>query len=141
MDEETFKRRTRNLALATIAYVETLRPGRTSDVIGRQLLRSITSVGANYRASCRGRSLEEIISKLSIVEEEADESLYWLELLTRAGHGDEAAAQPLMRETEEILAMVVASKKTLKARAGIRGFASNSGERSDRPHRIVNRES
>jgi four helix bundle protein len=133
VDEETFKRRTRGLALATIAYVESLRPGRTSDVLGRQLLRSITSVGANYRASCRARSIEEIIAKLSIVEEEADESLYWLELTVASHCGDEAAARPLLQETSEILAMTVASKKTLKSRIGARGFAATadqSGARS-----------
>ncbi|MCK9518866.1 MAG: four helix bundle protein, partial [Dehalococcoidia bacterium] len=85
MNEYEFKRRTKALALDTIRMVEQPPRSRTSDVISRQSLRSITSVGANYRASCRGRSIEEIVAKLSIVEEEADESLYWLELLTELG--------------------------------------------------------
>ena len=85
MTEEEFKKRTKRFALRTIRLVETLPRGRaTADVIGRQLLRSSTSVGANYRAACRARSTADIISKLGIVEEEADESLFWMELLIDA---------------------------------------------------------
>jgi four helix bundle protein len=72
VNEEVFKTRTRKIALDIIEPIESLPRGRTADVIGRQLLRSGTSIGANYRAACRGKSKADVISKLSIVEEEAD---------------------------------------------------------------------
>ncbi len=75
------KKRTKAFALRVIALVESLPRSRTANVIGNQLLRSGTSVGANYRSACRGRSTAEFISKMGIVEEEADESLFWMELL------------------------------------------------------------
>jgi four helix bundle protein len=76
MDEQTLKNRTKKLALSVIRVVESLPSGRTADVIGRQLIRSGTSVGANYRGACRGRSIADVNAKLRIVEEEADESVY-----------------------------------------------------------------
>ncbi|MFM7405461.1 MAG: four helix bundle protein [Cuspidothrix sp.] len=81
MNEQQFKTRTKQLALRVIRLVESLPTTKTADVIGKQLLRSATSVGANYRAACRAKSTADLIAKLSIVEEEADETLYWLELL------------------------------------------------------------
>ena len=78
MNEETFKRRTKQLALDIIDLVGSLSATRTSAVIGRQLLRSGTSVGANYRAACRGKSKADVAAKLAIVEEEADETSYWI---------------------------------------------------------------
>ena len=74
MNEEQFKVRTRQLALEIIALVESLPRSRTADVVGRQLLRSGTSIGANYRAACRGKSKADVKSKLAIVEEEEDET-------------------------------------------------------------------
>lgn len=123
MDEQEFKDRTKRLALDVIELVESLSAGKTSDVIGRQLLRSATSIGANYRASCRGRSIQEIISKLSIVEEETDETIYWLELLAESGRLAPPRAQAVIAESREILAMTIASKKTLKNRINARGFS------------------
>ena len=76
--------RTKQFALRIIRLVDALPKNKTSDVIGRQLLRSGTSVGANYRASCRAKSRADFIYKLGIVEEEADESLFWLELLVES---------------------------------------------------------
>lgn len=116
MDEKAFKDRTKKLALQIIELVEELPNRRTADVIGRQLLRSGTSVGANYRSACRGRSTADVLSKLAIVEEEADESVYWMELLVEAGIIPETRVSALMRETNEILAMTVASIKTLRKR-------------------------
>ena len=116
MDEKAFKDRTKKLALQIIELVEELPNRRTADVIGRQLLRSATSVGANYRSACRGRSTADVLSKLAIVEEEADESVYWMELLVEAGIISETRVSALMRETNEILAMTVASIKTLRKR-------------------------
>ena len=116
LDESQFKERTKNLALRVIRVVEALPPGRSSDVIGKQLLRCACSVGANYRAACRGQSSADMISKLSIVEQEGDEVLYWLELLVGAGLTSAARLEDLMQETNEIVAMTVASIKTLRTR-------------------------
>ena len=116
MDEATFIRRTTELAVAVVKIADGLPKTRSSDVIARQVIRSATSVAANYRASCRARSVAEIIAKLGIVEEEADETLYWLELLVSVGAISEERARPLIQETDEIVRMTVASKRTLKNR-------------------------
>lgn len=118
MDEHEFKRRTKGLGLRVIRLVEALPTGRTADVIGRQLIRSATSVGANYRAACRGKSAADVIAKLGVVEEEADETLYWLEMLVEAELVPQARLADLMSEANEIVAMTVASIKTLRARQG-----------------------
>jgi four helix bundle protein len=116
MDEQTFKERTKKLALRVIQLVGELPHSRTTEVISRQLLRSATSIGANYRAACRGKSTADVISKLSIVEEEADESVYWLELLIESSIVPESQVTDLLKEANEIVAMIVASIKTLRAR-------------------------
>jgi four helix bundle protein len=116
MDEQEFKGRTKQLALRIIRLVEALPTTKAAGVIGGQLLRSAMSVGANYRAACRGRSTADVVGKLSIVEEEADESLYWLELLVESGIMPQDKLKHLMKEVSEILAMTVASIKTLKAK-------------------------
>jgi four helix bundle protein len=116
MDEKTFKRRTKQLALRVIELVAELPNGKAADVLGRQVLRSGTSVGANYRAACRARSTADLISKLGIVEEEADETGYWLELLSDSSLAAAPRIEPLLRESDEILAMTVASIKTLRSR-------------------------
>jgi four helix bundle protein len=116
MNEEMFKQRTKTLALNIIKLVEKLPKNKTADIIGRQLLRSATSVGANYRSACRGRSVADIIAKLGIVEEEADESFYWMELLVESGIVPKENLQNIMAETNEITAMTVASIKTLRKR-------------------------
>ncbi|MGH7752041.1 MAG: four helix bundle protein, partial [Gemmatimonadales bacterium] len=80
MDRALLKTRTRAFAILVIRFVMGLPRNRAGDVIGRQLLRAGTSVAANYRAACRARSRREFIAKLGIVEEEADESAFWLEV-------------------------------------------------------------
>lgn len=85
-------------------------------MIGRQLLRSATSVGANYRAVCRAKSRPDFIAKLGIVEEECDESIYWIEMLVETNHVKPVLVSDLMKEAEEILAIVVASAKTARMR-------------------------
>ena len=85
MDEKIFKARTKKLAVAIIKEVDKLPRSRATDVIGKQLLRSGTSIGANYRAACRAKSSPDMINKMKIVEEESDETEYWLELLVEAG--------------------------------------------------------
>jgi len=116
MDEQVFKRRTQKFAVWVIELTEDLPKTRTADVIGKQLLRSGTSVGANYRSACRGKSVADVIAKLAIVEEEADETAYWLELLIEAKVIPENRAMDLLKETNEIVAMTVASIKTLRGR-------------------------
>ena len=116
MDEHAFKQRTQRLALQVIEMVEALPRSRTADVIGRQLLRCATSVGANYRSACRGKSTADVLAKLAIVEEEADETIYWLELLIQGNILSIDKAQHLIKEADEIVAMTVASIKTLRRR-------------------------
>ncbi|NJP11886.1 MAG: four helix bundle protein [Leptolyngbyaceae cyanobacterium RU_5_1] len=117
MDQEAFKSRTKQLALRVIRLVEALPHSQTATVIGRQLLRSATFVGANYRAACRGKSTPDLIAKLGIVLEEADECLYWMELLVEASLVPQEKLAGLMSETNEIVAMTVASIKTLRERS------------------------
>lgn len=95
-------------------------PKPSAAIIGRQLIRCATSVGANYRAACRAKFKADMIAKLSIVEEEADECLYWLELLVESDLIPEAKVASLMTEINEILAMVVASIKTLRCQTNNR---------------------
>ena len=116
MNEKIFKERTKKLALDVIKMTESLPNTRAADVIGRQVLRSATSVGANYRAACRAKSTGDMIAKLAIVEEEGDETLYWFELLAEAKILSVEPLAPLMKEADEIVAMTVASIKTLRAR-------------------------
>lgn len=114
MDEDEFKRRTKQLALRIIRLVESLPDTPICNVIGKQILRSATSVGANYRAACRAKSEVDMIAKLGIVEEESDETLYWLELLVEASIIPETRLTDLMKEVNEIVAMTVSSIKTLR---------------------------
>ena len=105
---------TRAFASAVVAFVEGLPRTRTADVIGNQLLRAGTSVGANYRAACRARSRKEFIAKMGIVEEEADESAFWLGLLRERGLVDTDRASSLLKEAEQIVAMTVSSIRTAR---------------------------
>ena len=114
MNERGFKDRTKKLALRIIRLTEALPKKQTAEIISKQSIRSGTSIGANYRAACRGKSPADVIHKLSIVEEEADESLYWMELLIDAGMIPGSKMVNLMNETNEIIAMTVASIKTLR---------------------------
>ena len=114
MNKDDFKLRTRQFALRAIKLVEALPKGRSADVIARQLLRSATSVGANYRAACRARSTAEFLSKMGIVEEEADECVYWLELIADSELLPVTRLQELLDEANQIVAMTVASIKTAR---------------------------
>lgn len=116
MDEKTFKARTKKLAIAIIHQTEKLPRSLAADVIARQLVRSGTSIGANYRAACRSKSTADMINKLKIVEEESDETEYWLELLVEAGLVPEGQIAEMYKETDEILSMTIASIKTLRNR-------------------------
>ena len=114
---EDLRKRTKSFALRVIALVDRLPRGACSNVIGRQLLRSGTSVGANYRAACRAKSRADFISKMGTVEEETDESLFWMELLIESGLVHEQLLKELMSESQEILAIIVASIRTVRKAA------------------------
>ena len=118
MDKERFKARTKEFALRVIRLVDALpKDKKTAEVIGKQLLRSGTSVGANYRAACRAKSTAELITKLNIALEEADESLYWMELIVEAELIADNKLNSLMQEANEIVSMLVASLKTLRSKS------------------------
>ncbi len=110
------KQRTRQFAVRVIRLVEALPRGRAADVIARQVMRSASSVGANYRAACRGRSKAEFVAKMGIVEEEIDECVYWLELMIDSGIMKKQRLAALLAEANELTAIVVASIKTAKRR-------------------------
>jgi four helix bundle protein len=112
MTPDYLKNRTKQFGLAVIRLVESLPKSLTVGVIGKQVLRSATSVGANYRAVCRAGSKPDFIAKLGIVEEEIDESGYWLELLIEANIVRQATVTRLLAEVNELTAIVVASRKT-----------------------------
>ena len=114
MNQEEMKQRTKLFALGIIQLVESLPKERTAGVLGGQLLRAGTSVGSNYRSACRAKSIADFISKMGIAEEEADESLYWMELLIDAGIEVNKKLEALMKEAGELLSITVASIKTAR---------------------------
>lgn len=114
MKPEDMKERTMQYALRIIKLVQSLGRSVEAEAIGRQLLKAGTSVPANYRAACRARSRNEFIAKMGIVEEEADESLFWLEVLVRSGMLKASRLKGLMAEGDEIVAMAVRSKQTAR---------------------------
>jgi four helix bundle protein len=117
MDQKELKSRTQSLALRVIRMINSMPVTKTSRVLGDQLLRSATSIGANYRACCRAKSKKDFINKLKIVEEEADETIYWLELIENSGIFNLSKLSSLKDETNQILAIIVASLKTAKKQA------------------------
>jgi four helix bundle protein len=118
VSNENLKKRTKKFALDVIQFVESLPHDDTCRVLGRQLLRSGTSVGANYRAACRAKSTADFISKMGNVEEESDESGYWLELLVEGGKAPLPKADPLLREADELVAIAVSSINTARKSGG-----------------------
>src|SRR3990172_3150170 len=119
MDSEELKKRTKLFALAVIRFVESLPRGKTADVMGGQLLRAGTSVAANYRSACRARSRRDFVSKITIVEEEADESSFWLEMFLEAGIVDRTTISWLLSEAKELTAIFTASGRTATDRASL----------------------
>jgi four helix bundle protein len=111
---EDFRRRTFEFGIRVIRLVESLPKTDGARVIGNQLLRCATAVGANYRAAARGRSRADFIAKMGIVEEECDESLYWLEMLVDLRLISGSRSRNLRDEANEILSIVVASIKTAR---------------------------
>src|SRR5438445_8936460 len=116
MTTQELKQRTFEFGIRTIRAVEALPRSETAKALGRQLLRAGTSVGANYRAAARARSRADFISKLGVVEEECDESLYWMEMIVARKLLKEARLSSLLSEGSELLAIIVASIKTARRR-------------------------
>jgi four helix bundle protein len=114
MNPEELRARTRSFSLCVVKLVQTLPKNMIADVIGKQVLRSATSVGANYRAACRAQSGAMFFAKLSIVVEEADETVFWLELLRDTGFIQVELMAELLDEAEQILKIMASSRKTAK---------------------------
>ena len=114
MDSVELKARTKQFTLRIIKVVDALPKTTSGRTIGNQLIRSGTSVGANYRAACRARSRSEFISKIGIVIEESDESVFWLELIIDTELLKKELVEPLLKEANEITAIMVASSNSSK---------------------------
>ncbi len=110
--EDAMRARTKEFALRVIHLSESLPETRTGRIIANQLIRSGTSVGANYRAACRARSAKDFVNKMGVIIEEADESAYWMELIVEAKLMPERRAADLLKEANELTAIFTASHKT-----------------------------
>ena len=107
------KTRTKQFVLNSIKLYQSLPKTEESKIIGRQFIRSSSSVGANYRAACRSRSQAEFYAKMSIVVEEADETAFWIEILTESRITNSNQSAELLKEANEILAIVAKARKTV----------------------------
>jgi four helix bundle protein len=114
VDRQELRERTKRFALRVMKLTEALPRTTTGRAIGSQLVRSGTSVGANYRAACRGRSRAEFVAKIGTVAEEADESAFWMELIVEGGLLKPDLVDPLRREAEELTAIFTASGRTAR---------------------------
>jgi four helix bundle protein len=131
MTETEMKARTKQFGLRVLKLVDALPTDRAGRIVGDQLGRCGTSVGANYRAACRARSRADFYSKLGIVEEEVDESSYWMEMIIEGGLLKPARVQSLYDEADELLAIVVASRRTIAT-------ADRSAKPADQKSKIKN---
>ncbi len=120
MTPEELKARTKQFALRVIKLCDTLPQTRSGNIIANQLIRSATSAGANYRATCRARSDADFVSKIGITLEEADESVYWMEIILESGMKMEKQMSALLAEGRELVAIFVASSNTAQKRMGRR---------------------
>ena len=116
MNKVDLEKRTKTFALRVIRFVSSLPKNKVADVMGYQLLKSGTSIGANYREENRAESRNDFIHKIAIVEKEASETQYWLELFDESGIGDIENRSWLMQESTELLAIFTSIGKTTKAR-------------------------
>ena len=114
MNQDDFKKRTKAFALRIIRLAESLPETPTARAIRNQIIRSGPAIGANYRAACRAKSKADFISKMGTVEEEADETIFWMELLIEAGVVKRSRISDLLEEANEILSIVVTSIKTAR---------------------------
>jgi len=116
--QEKLKARTKRFAVDVFRFCEELPDDPQCWVIEKQLMRSASSVGANYRAACRAQSRAAFVAKMAIVEEEADESLFWLEMVEELDHAPPSALSPLKEEATELLAIAASSKKSARENGG-----------------------
>jgi len=116
---EDLRERTKRFALRIIRLFRALPRGGDAQVVGKQLLRSGTSVAANYRAACRARSRPEFAARVGIVMEEADETVFWLELITESGMLPKSRLEPLLQESRELAAIFTASFGTARRKRPI----------------------
>jgi four helix bundle protein len=114
MTKDELKTRTRQFALIIIRLVEDLPDTKAGNTIANQIIRSGTSAGANYRAACRARSQADFISKITIVEEECDETLFWLELIDEANLLKKEKLLDALKEADELTAIFTSSGKTAR---------------------------
>jgi four helix bundle protein len=110
VNKDELKQRTKTFALRVMKLVDALPKTTSGRAIGGQLVRSGTSVGANYRATCRARSKAEFVAKVGVVEEEADESGFWMELIIEGSLLPESKVSPLLKEAGELTAIMAASR-------------------------------
>lgn len=113
MTQNELKKRTKEFAVRIVNFIDTLPNNRKGWTVGDQLIRSGTSVGANYRAACRSKTKPTFIHKIGVVEEEADESVLWLELLEECKLGDETERTALLKEANELTAIFTATSKSI----------------------------
>ncbi len=133
MNVDELKDRTKRFALRVVRLCAALPRNRVTDVLARQLLRAATSVGANYRAACRARSRADFVSKMGIVEEEADESVYWIEMVVESGQVERKRVSELLKEAGELTAIAAAFRKTARR-------ASNRQSTFDNRHSTLERQ-
>ena len=114
MNQQDLLIRTKQFSLRIITLIESIPTSLSGQTIARQIIRSGTSVGANYRSACRSKSDKDFLNKMIIIEEEADETCYWLELLVETGLMKPERLDPLLKEAGELTAIFTASGKTIR---------------------------
>jgi len=114
MDKEDLKKRTKRFAVESVLYYKAMDSDDIKFTVGKQFMRAATSVGANYRAACRVRSVAEFIAKVGICEEESDETMYWIELLSEIGNKDNELKK-IWKEADELTRIFVSTIKTARA--------------------------
>ena len=133
MNEPELKRRTKAFALRILTLADRLPRTRSGNAIANQVVRSGTSVAANYRALCRAKSRADFVNKATIVEEEADETGFWLELIIEAKMFPAKRVTPLLQEADEMTAMMVATRKTAIKRS-TKATIENRKSKIENPH-------
>ena len=133
MDEREIKLRTWKFAVDILKVVDQLPNRRSATIIGGQLGRCGTAVASNYRATCRARSHKEFIAKIGVVEEEADESTFWISLLVASGNSTKEAIGPLLKESRELTAIFTESSKTAKRNSAKKQTKKNSSPKTPPP--------
>jgi len=114
MKGDNIKDRTKGFAIRVLKMVSAIPKDYSSQILSHQIIRSATSVGANYRAACRSKSRRDFVNKMKIVEEELDETSYWLELIEESNIFPKDRISPLIKENNELLSIIVKSIQTAK---------------------------